>query len=384
MQIPYHRPFIGEEEIEEVIATLRSGWLTSGKRVEEFENLFAKYKEAESALAVNSCTSGLFLILKALGIKEGDEVITTPFTFVATANVILHVGAKPVFADIDPQTLNIDPFEIEQKITARTKAILPVHIGGNPCKMDAILDIADRYGLKVVEDCAHSIESKYDGIPIGKLGNAGAFSLYATKNITAAEGGMVLARDSEVFEFIRSARLHGLNKNAWERESPQEYIHYDVTYPGYKCNLTDLQAAIGMHQMARIDSFYKKRETIVKHYNAVFEHLDGVETLISYPKAFSALHLYILKLIPHRLKVSRDEIIHQIQLRGIQLSVNYTPLHLFTWFQKNLQTAAGQFPHAEQCGANVLSLPIYPKMTEEEMKYVVDQVTEVIQQNLIE
>ena len=259
-------PLIEENEINEVIQTMRSGWLGTGPKTAQFEQMIKDYVGSKYAMAVNSCTAGLHLSLISAGIKPGDEVITTPMTFAATANVICHVGAKPVFADVDRATMNIDPKEIEKKITDKTKAILPVHLAGRACDMDAIIALAQKYNLKLINDAAHSLETEYHGQKIGRFGDLTSFSFYVTKNITTVEGGMIVTDNEEFAEKIKVYALHGMSKDAWKRFSDEGYKHYQVIFPGFKYNMTDIEATIGLEQLKRIDKFVKKRKQLASLY----------------------------------------------------------------------------------------------------------------------
>jgi dTDP-4-amino-4,6-dideoxygalactose transaminase len=321
----------------------------------------------------------MFLALKALKLKPGEEVITTPLTFVATANCIVHAGGQVVFADIEPDTLNISPSEIEKRITAKTRAILPVHMGGNPCRMDAIMEIAARHGLEVIEDCAHALEGEYGGQPLGTFGMAGAFSFYATKNITTGEGGMVCCRDAHLEKLIRRLSRHGLDKGAWQRMEVEGQPLYDVALPGYKCNMSDIAAAIGLAQMDKLEEMYARRQAIHARYEAAFSRLDTVDRVKITENGKSALHLYQLILNPDRLSISRDALVQEARARGVELSVNYTPIHLFSWYRQTFCSVPGAFPHAEYAGMNNISLPFYPAMSDEDVEYVVEVLTELLE-----
>lgn len=373
--VPYHRAWITEAEIEEVVDTLRSGWLTTGPRVQRFEQRFSALKNGLPTVAVQSCTAGLFLAVHSLDLQPGDEVITTPMTFVATANVILQNGGRVVFADIDPVTMNIDPRCIADKITARTRALLPVHVGGNPCEMDAILQLAHHHGLEVIEDCAHSIEATFAGQPLGTFGYASAFSFYPTKNITTGEGGMVVCRDAEVARKIRLLSGHGIGKSTWQRMEVEHNPLYDVFLPGFKCNMSDLQAALGLPQLDKLETMYARRQALRAEYDANFGNLPGLQVVQLNPRGRAALHLYLVLLDPSH---DRAAFIAEARRRGVELSVNYSPVHLFTWYRQHLGHREGDFPHAEACGATVVSLPFYPTLTEEDVAHVVTVVRSLL------
>lgn len=382
MEVPYHRSLIGEEEIAEVVDTLRSGWLTSGKKVERFESQFSELKEGAEAISVSSCTAGLFLALHSLELKPGDEVITTPFTFAATANTIVHTGATPVFADIDPHTLNISPEAIASRITPRTRAISLVHLGGNPCDMDAILSLAKTHNLAVIEDCAHAVDGSYKGRPLGTLGLAGAFSFYPNKNITTAEGGMLTTLDPALGKWFRLMRKHGLSQDVWQRKGTTDYRYYDILLPGYKYNLTDFQAALGIHQMARLPEMQARRRVIRQQYDATFGDIEGIQLVAQNPDGISGDHLYILRLEHERLTASRADIMRNIQDRGVMLSVTYhPPVHLFTWYQQELGFREGDFPVAEKASQAVFCLPFYPALTDAQVSHVIQTVQEVLSQS---
>lgn len=379
MQVPYHRSLIGEEEIAEVVDTLKSGWLTSGKKVEQFEAQFKELKNGAECVAVSSCTAGLFLALAALELEEEDEVITTPFSFVATANTILHNGATPVFADIDPHTLNISPEAIQKAITENTRAISVVHLGGNPCQMDEILEIAHNHELAVIEDCAHAVDGEFGSEPLGTLGMAGAFSFYPNKNITTAEGGMLVTQDPDLADWFRKMRKHGLSADVWQRKGSSEYRYYDVLMPGFKYNLTDFQASLGIHQMNRLADMQDRRRKIRRQYDKAFKNLDGVLTIRQNHDGISGDHLYILRIEPEKLNASRDTIIREIQEQGVMLSVTYhPPIHLFTWYRHYMGFEEGDFPEAEKASQEVFCLPFYPSLTDEQVNYVIEVVGKVI------
>ena len=367
--VPYHRAAIGEAEIAEVVAALKSGWLTTGPRTAAFEQGFSQLKKAP-CVAVNSCTAGIFLSLRSLNLQPGDEVLTTPMTFVSTANSIVHAGGRVVFADIERSSMNVDPAQVARRITKRTRAILPVHIGGNPCEMDQIMDLAQAHGLEVIEDCAHAIEAEFEGRPVGTFGYSGSFSFYPTKNITTGEGGMVTCRDESVERIIRLLSRHGLDKGTFERMEVEGQPLYDVVLPGYKCNMNDLQAALGLAQMQRLEEMYARRVSLRRRYEELFGKLDSVQVISQNPKGKSALHLFLLLLNPEVLRISREEFIHQARVRGVELSVNYTPIHLFSWYRNQFCGVPGAFKEAEYCGANVLSLPFYPAMSDDDVEHV--------------
>jgi len=383
--IPFNLPTIGEEEIAEVVATLRSGWLTTGPRTAQFEDEFRSYIQAPHALAVNSCTAGLHLALAALGVEKGDEVITTPLTFCATVNTILHVGATPVLADIRDDG-NIDPVAIERRITERTRAIVPVHIGGLPCEMDAIWDLARRHGLRVVEDAAHAIGSHYKGLPIGggipsegRCSDVVAFSFYATKNLTTGEGGMVTTHREALLDKMRILCLHGISKDAWNRYSEKGNWYYEVVECGFKYNLSDIQSAIGIHQLRRQEKFIETRKLYAETYNEVFAAMDEVELPPDDRSCRHSWHLYALRLNLEKLDIDRDEFIQLLRKKGIGASVHFIPIPLHPFFARYAQLARNQCPRVMELYPRLVSLPLYPEMTMDQVAYIADVVKEACQ-----
>jgi dTDP-4-amino-4,6-dideoxygalactose transaminase len=369
-------PEIADAEIEEVLATMRSGWLGTGPRVAAFESQFAAFKGTSPAhvAALNSCTAALHLSLLAAGVGPGDEVITSPLTFCATANAILHTGATPVLADVDPLTMNIDPALIQSRITARTKALLPVHFAGLPCDMDAILDLAARNRLAVIEDCAHAVEASHRGRPAGTLGDYGCFSFYATKNITSGEGGMVLASDAERAQFIKRMSLHGMSRDAWNRFSDQGYQHYQVVECGFKYNMMDLQAAIGIHQLKRVEEGWAKRQALWDRYQRAFLQLPVVCPATPPLHVRHACHLYTLQLDEQRCGVSRDQFLSRMKNLGIGVGVHYLALPEHRYYQDHLGWTPEDTPHATLIGRQTVSLPLSPKLTNDEVQRVIEAV----------
>ncbi len=373
-------PRIGEEEIAEVVDTLRSGWIGYGPKCARFEQEFAEYARAPYALSVNSATAALHLALIAAGIGEGDEVITTPLTFCATGNVITHVGAKPVFVDVDERTQNIDPAHIARAITPRTKAILPVHMCGWPCDMEAIGALAERHGLVVIEDAAHAAETWAQGRKVGSISPFTAFSFYATKNMTTAEGGMLTVHDEAAWNRLRTLRLHGLDKDAWKRYSPGAWLPYETLEPGYKYNMTDLQASLGIHQLARLEDNLRIRQEIWRVYDEGFAGLGAVRTPGPRDDATNrhARHLYTLRLVPEALEADRAQFLRALAAENIGSGVHFVPLHLHRWYARNLGTRRGDFPIAEAIGDTTVSLPLSAAMTVEDAADVVAAVRKVV------
>lgn len=377
IHVPYHRAEITPEDIESVVKVLQSGWLTTGPKCAEFEFAFARHKGGGHAVAVNSCTSALVLCLKVLDMKPGDEVITSPITFVATANSILHAGGKPVFADISAGTMNIDPSAIERAITPQTKAIMPVHVGGNPCDMWAIGEIAKRHGIPVIEDCAHAIEGSFEGRQLGTLGLCSAFSFYPTKNITTGEGGMVFTADPKLAHRIRLLSRHGLDKSTYQRMELEGSPLYDVVEPGFKMNMSDLQAALGLSQFMRLEDMYRRRLEVKARYDAAFSGHPAFQTIAIHPNGTPALHLYQLLIETETLKISRDELVRIARDRGVELSVNYVPVHMFSWYRKAFGFKPGDFPESETAGSTNISLPFYPQLSDEEIDHVIEVLTQI-------
>ncbi len=374
-------PLIERPEIDEVLATLDSGWVGTGPRVQKFEEMFKKYKGSRFAAALSSCTAALHLSMLVIGAKRGDEVILPAMTFASTANAVIQAGARPVFVDCQRDTLNIEPEDIKRKITRRTKAIIPVHFAGRPSNMDEIMKLARKSSLKVVEDCAHAIEAEYHGRKAGTFGELGCFSFYVTKNITTAEGGMVITDNPRYDEKIKILALQGMTKDAWKRFSDKGYKHYKVVYPGYKYNMTDMQAAIGIHQLPRINKYWKRREEIWNKYNEAF---GGLPVFIPAPVEKGirhAYHLYTLLLDINRLKISRDGFLDAMAKRNIGTGVHYIALHLHPYYQKELGYRWGDFPNAEWISKRTVSLPISAKLSDRDVRDVIDAVVSVIKSN---
>jgi len=370
----FGRPAIEEAEIEAVARTMRSGWLGTGPRVAEFEDTFRGYTGAEHALALNSCTAGLHLALLCLELEPGDEVITTPLTFCATANAIIHAGGRPVFADVEPGSMNIDPARIEAALSARTRAIVPVHFAGRPCDMDAIMAIGKRHDLRVIEDAAHAIESAYKGRKIGAIGDATVFSFYVTKNIVTGEGGMVTTNRQAWAERIKVLGLHGMGKDAWKRYQDEGFRHYDVLYPGFKYNMMDIQAAIGIEQMKRIVAYRARRQAIWNRYNEAFAGLPLILPAAPEPDTVHALHLYTPLLDLARVNITRDELQRRLHERNIGTGVHFTALHLYSYYRNTFGYKPGDFPHARFVSERTLSLPLSARLTDADVQDVIDAV----------
>jgi len=375
--IPFHLPSIEDDEINEVIDTLKSGWITTGPKTKLFEKQFRDYIGSRHAIAVNSCTAGLHLGLVAAGIGRGDEVITTPYTFAATGEVIIQVGARPVFVDVEKDSLNIDPESIKNAITSKTKAIIPVHFAGMPCRMNEILKIAHEHNLIVIEDAAHALAAEYNGTKIGNFSDLTVFSFYATKNITTGEGGMVTTNDPKLAEKIRLLSLHGMSRDAWKRYTAEGSWYYEVVDSGYKYNMTDIQAAIGLHQLNKVVRFQQAREKFVQNYDEGFK--DMPEIKIPYRDHISkhAWHLYVIKLDLDLLDINRSDFIKLLTAHNIGTSVHFIPLHLHPFYRDNFIFNGG-FPNAEYAYERVISLPLYPNMSTEDVQYVIDSVKSLV------
>jgi dTDP-4-amino-4,6-dideoxygalactose transaminase len=377
--LPFSIPTIEEEEIGEVVDSLQSGWITTGPKVKKFEDEFKAYVDAPYAVPLSSATAGLHLALLALGIGPGDEVITTPMTFAATVNVMIHVGAKPVLADIEPGTLNIDVQAIRGKITERTKAIVPVHFAGLPCDMDAIFALADEFGLKVLEDAAHAVGTEYKGKRIGSFDTLSVFSFHPIKNITTGEGGMVCTRDEKLAEEISLLKFHGMSREAWKRYSAKGTPNYDIVLPGFKYNMMDIQAALGIHQLRKLDRFIEKRTAIAELYNAAFAEVDEIVTPAAAPYAYRhAWHLYTPLVRIEKLSIDRDAFMAELKKENIGTGLHFKAVHHHPYYRENLPIPPGELPHADYASDRILSLPLFPKMTMEDAKDVVEAVKNVI------
>lgn len=379
--LSWSSPSIGDEEIAEVISCLRSGWLTTGVKVKQFEEEFSKFIGSDNAIAVNSCTAALHLSLEAIGVRAGDEVITCPMTFASTAAVIEHLKAKPVFVDCEPETLTISPSAIEAHLSPRTRAILPVHFAGQSCDMDPILEIADRYSLSVVEDAAHALPASYKGRMVGTIGDLTCFSFYVTKNITTGEGGMVTTRDANLAQRIRLMRLHGMTKDAWKRYSQNGSWCYEVLEPGYKYNLTDIAASIGIHQLRKCDLFHERRATIAQMYTHLFADLPEILTPRVMNYGTHAWHLYVIRLDLNALGIDRDTFITELLARNIGVSVHFIPLHIQPYYRDTYGYCPDDFPNAWHAFQRMISLPIYPKMTDNDVADVIEAVRDLVRRN---
>jgi dTDP-4-amino-4,6-dideoxygalactose transaminase len=374
--LPFNRAFIDEQDIEEVVEVLRSGWLTTGPRVKQFEAAFSAFTGAAHSVALSSCTAALHLSLAAIGIAEGDEVIIPTMTFASTGETVLYFKARPVLVDCAPNSFHVDPKQIEAAITNRTKAIVPVHYSGYACDMDAILDIARRHDLRVIEDAAHALPATYKRKMIGTLGDITCFSFYATKTLTTGEGGMVTTDNEQYAERIRSLSLHGISKDAWKRYSAEGSWRYDIQEVGYKYNLTDLQAALGLSQLAKREATHALRIRLAQRYDRALAPLDAFEIPQIPSDVTSAWHLYVLQVKPDVLRIGRDRVIEELKSRGIGTSVHFIPLHLHSLYQR-IGYRDGQFPNAEARFNGAISLPLYPSMTDDDSDRVIEALRDI-------
>jgi perosamine synthetase len=377
--VPFHRALIEEEEKQAVLEVLDSGWLTTGPRAREFERSFAQYVNATHGVAVNSCTAALHLALAALDISDGDEVIIPTMTFAATGEAVLYQGAQPILVDCTPGSFHMDPEKVAAAVTPRTRAIIPVHYAGYPCDMDVILEIARRYELKVVEDAAHSLPAWHKGKMVGSIGDVTCFSFYATKTLTTGEGGMITTENRELAERMRTLSLHGLSRHAWNRYSAQGSWRYEIVQAGYKYNLTDIQAAIGLVQLAKCTNMRDARARVAHEYARLLRD-QGVFALPSIPAGYDhAWHLFVIEVDPTALRITRDQVIDELKQRGIGTSVHFIPLHLHPLYQGKLGYRTGQFPYAEERFERAISLPIYPGMTQDEVERVAEALHDIAQ-----
>ena len=377
-------PLLGEEEKEEILDTLNSGWITTGPKTKRFENEMAEYIGVKAAVGVFSCTSALHLSLLALDIKTGDEVITPTFSFASTAHVVEWLGATPVFIDIDPRSFNIDVNQIEDKITERTKAIMPVHYGGQPCNMQKVLEIARKQNLFVVEDAAHAVGAEYDGKKIGALGsNFTCFSFYATKNIATAEGGMIVSNDGLKLDLIRKLAMYGISdaREIWGRYSKKGTWEYDVQYLGYKCNMMDIVASLGIHQLRKLDNFIIRREENRAIYDSIFSKIPEIKRPNVSPNIKHAWHLYSILIDFNKLSIDRDDIINILKDKGIGTSVLFKPLHLHSYYKNKYNYKLGEFPVSEYVFKHIINLPISPATTVDDIEYVGNTLKRIIEES---
>ena len=379
--LPFHVPDLGEEELKAVVEVIQSGWLTTGPKVKQFEDEFAAVIGARHAIAVNSCTAALHLALESRGVREGDEVIVPSMTFAATAEVVTYLKAKPVLVDCTSDTLNIDPDRIEQAITPRTKAIVPVHFAGHPCEMERIEAIARAHGLYVIEDAAHALPARYRGKMVGTLSDITCFSFYATKNITTGEGGMVTTDDPDVAARIRTMSLHGLSRDAWNRYTAQGSWYYEILYPGFKYNLTDIAAALGLAQLRKCERFWKARDRLAALYDQGFRDLPEIIRPQASSHVQHAWHLYVVRLDLDRLSIGRNQFIERLQHAGVGCSVHFIPLHLHPYYRDTYGYQPLDCPTANSVYQQTISLPLYPRMTESDIQRVITVVRDIVQES---
>ncbi|MDZ4401096.1 DegT/DnrJ/EryC1/StrS family aminotransferase [Prosthecobacter sp.] len=375
----FGQPAIEEPEIEEVVDSLRKAWLGTGPKVAEFERRIAAHKEVKHAVAVNSCTAGLHLACLALGLQPGDEVIVPAMTFCATINAVIHSGATPVLVDVDPATFNMDPEDVARKITPRTKALMPVHFAGRACDMSRLTALAEKHGLRIIEDCAHAIETEFLGRKAGTIGDCGVLSFYSTKNIVTGEGGMVLTNDATVAARIKVLALHGMSQDAWKRFSDDGYKHYEVVEAGFKYNMMDLQAAIGMHQITRVERYWNRRLEIWRRYMAAFADLPVVLPAEFEVGSKHALHLFTLLINPDCAPVSRDQFISRMHRQKIGTGVHYRSIPEHPVYQDRFGWKLSDFPVSQKIGETTVSLPLSARLSDEDVKDVIETVRGILE-----
>lgn len=373
MKIEFFRHNLNQDDFDSIHEVLQSIFLTTGHVVKEFEDRLASYLSCGNVIGVTSCTAALHLTLLAWGIGEGDEVITTPMSFCATSNAILHTGATPVFVDVEEETGNIHADRIEAGITKKTKAILPVHLYGQMCDMKKIRRIADRHGLVVIEDAAHCIEGRRDGIRVGELGDAACFSFYATKNLTSGEGGAIATNDPKKAEALAMLRMHGIDKSATDRYT-KKYQHWDMPLLGWKYNMDNIHASLLVHQIDRLNGYWQKRDGIWNRYEEALRGVKGVAILKTLPDTKHARHLFTILVAPEK----RDSLLWTLQDRGVGVAVNYRAIHLLKYYRQQFGYREGNFPSAERIGAGTISLPLYPSLKNDEVDYVIRTVIDVL------
>jgi dTDP-4-amino-4,6-dideoxygalactose transaminase len=377
--LPFCKPYIGDEEKNEVIAALESGWLSTGPRTKQFELEMQNYVGARHSVALSSCTAGLHVALVAGGIQPGDEVITSPFTFVSTANVILHLGARPVFVDIHPETYNMDVSKIEERITSRAKAIIPVHYAGQACDMDPIMELARKHNLLVIEDAAHGIGTKYKGQLLGSWDDrVTIFSFYATKTMTTGEGGLLATGIEEIANKARILSLHGITHDAWKRYSATGSWYYEVVSPGYKYNMTDIQAALGLCQLKRLEGFIARREEICQTYNKAFELIQEIVTPLVSPDARHARYIYPILVQESMLKINRSQFIDALRAENLGTSVHFIPVHLHPYYRETFGYKRGDYPVTESVYDRLISLPLFPHMNIQDVQDTIKAVERIV------
>ncbi len=379
--LPFHRPSIEAAEIEAVVDTLRSGWLTMGPKTRAFEEAFAQAVGARFAVAVSSATAGLHLGLNALGVGPGDEVLVPTMTFASTAATVVHTGAHPRLVDCEADTMNISVDDAERRCSPNTKAIVPVHFAGHPCDMDTVRNLASTHQLAVMEDAAHALPARYRGRMVGSMSELTVFSFYATKNLTTGEGGMVTSDDEALSDRIRSRRLHGMTRDAWKRYSAEGSWRYDVSYPGFKYNMTDMNAALGLVQLGRMADLQAKRQALVDRYYAALADVDELELPTCKPDIEHAWHLFVVRVRPERLTIGRDQVIVQLTEAGIGTSVHFIPLHEHSYYRDVLGYKAADFPNATVAFARTISLPLFPGMHPADIDRVADTLGSILRRH---
>ncbi len=377
--LPFSTPSLGDEEINEVVDSLRSGWITTGPKVKRFEDAFKAYVQAPFAVPLSSATAGLHLVLLALKIKEGDEIITTPMTFASTVSMIILAGGTPVLADIEPGTLNLDVAKVAQKITPRTRAIIPVHFAGQSCDLDPLFELAGQHNLAIIEDAAHAAGTEYKGKRIGSFDSISIFSFHPNKNITTGEGGMVCTPDETLAEEVSLLKFHGMSREAWKRFAASGTPNYDIMLPGYKYNMMDIQAAIGLHQLPRLDGFIERRTAIAARYHAAFSPLAELAVPAYAPyEQRHAWHLYTPLIRTEMLTIDRDRFMAELKARNIGSGLHYKAIHHHAWYRENLPVPDAELPNASYASTRILSLPLFPAMSDTDVADVIEAVTDVI------
>jgi len=376
--LPYGKQWLDDAEIDEVLDTLKSDWITTGPKMRYFEDKFKKFIGSKYAVAVNSGTAALHISTSSIDIKPGDEVITTPLTFVASANCVVYRGGTPIFADIKKDTYNIDPDEIKKKITPKTRAIIPVHFAGQPCDMDEISKIAEENNLYVIEDAAHAIDAEYKGKKIGIISDLTIFSFHPVKNITTAEGGMVTTNNDELYEKLLMFRTHGISKDAGKRFGKSGGFYYDMKYLGFRYNLSELHASLGIHQLDKLESFQKRRSEIIKIYNQEFQNLEGITIPFVKKDVKNSWHLYVIQVNLEKLKVNRDYIFKALREENIGVNVHYIPVHYHSFYQNKFGLKKGILPNVEWLFPRLLTIPLFPRMSDDDVYDVINAIQKVI------
>lgn len=380
-EIPFHKPYITEDEIYEVLDSLKGGWLTMGPKTVGFEKKFGQYVGATNSVSMNSCTAALHLALEAIGLKEGDEVIIPAITFAATSEVITYFRAKPVLVDVEESTSNMDVKKAEEKITEKTRAIIPVHYAGQPCDMDEICELASSRKLHVIEDAAHAIPAIYRGRKIGTIGDMTCFSFYATKCLTTGEGGMVTTENSAWADRIRILRLHGISKDAWKRYTSEGSWYYEIVDAGYKYNMTDIQAALGLAQLRKLDWMWDRRRYIAAQYTAGLKSVQEISLPFVKEDRQSAWHLFVIRLGENALNIGRNQFIEELRALGVMTSVHFIPLYRHPFYKKTFDYLPGNFPVSEKLYDQIISLPIYPGMTADDASAVTEAVCDTVRKH---